>query len=325
MVNVILLVIGLITIVNLFVTLYEPSHIMHLVDNNATTSLTEKWAIRGQIGDILAGHGSVIAFLLLIYSIRQQAESLINLRDSLNLQKKSLTNQNDALELSITEYKNQVIEFQVMNTQSKVYKLIDRLENTMDSLEYKIYEINTKEEEIKVGISELNNDTSAFTLHNVNRKYKQFSIYIQYEQISRLFDRYLLLKKIISDLDIENYEHLRSEFMIIKNQMETQELQQLIVLIFLTYKLNVLIGHDYIDFLSTFKSNIAIENNIAQYLLEVLKSLKYLGTIDNPEKKLHDEIDLFIASEYNFNAYLLDEYKVMKNIFTLNMNLLHVN
>lgn len=325
MINFILLLVAFATIINLFVSLYDPNLLIQFLDNNSTYNYIDKWAIRGQIGDILAGHGTVIAFLLLIYNIRQQAESLLIFQDSLHLQKESLNSQNEALNLSIREYKNQVIEFQTMNTQNKVYKLIDRIELNMDSLEYKIIIIDTKNEEVKQGVLKLNNDISTFSLHNQNKKYEKFSIDIKYEQISRLFDKYLVLKKIITNLDNTTYDYLNSEFEIIKNQMETWEIQQLMILTFLTYKFNVLTGHDYISFLKNFHSKSKIEDNIAKYLLNRLENINFMQTIIEPEKKLKDEIKLFIDNKYYFNDYLKDDYKVLKFILDMNVNIVDVN
>ncbi|MDY0326612.1 MAG: hypothetical protein RBR07_00010 [Arcobacteraceae bacterium] len=325
MINFILLFVAIATMINLCVSLYDPNTLIQFLDNNSTNNYLDKWAIRGQIGDILAGHGTVIAFLLLIYNIRQQAESLLRFQDSLNLQKQSLKSQNEALNLSIREYKNQVIEFQTMNTQNKVYKLIDRIELYMDSLEYTIISIDTKNEEVKQGVLKLNNDISAFSLHDQNKKHTNFSIDIKYEQISRLFDKYLVLKKIITNLDNKTYDYLNSEFEIIKNQIETWEMQQLMILTFLTYKFNVLIGYDYISFLEKFHSKSKIEDNIAKYLLGKLREINLMQTIIEPEKKLKDEIKLFIDNQYNFNDYLRDDYKVLKFILNMNVNIVDVH
>ncbi|RKY52818.1 MAG: hypothetical protein DRP93_07520, partial [Candidatus Neomarinimicrobiota bacterium] len=205
MFNFIIFVIGILTIANFSFSIYNPNILLQYIDNNTTNNVAEKWAIRGQIGDILAGHGTVIAFLLLIYNIRQQSESLTSLKSSLQLQEKSLNSQNEALQINTQEYRLQVEEFKIMNTQNKVYKLFNKIEKEMDQLEYTLHNIQTNEDEVKKGIAQFNNDTSPFTLHKKNRIHILFSIDMKYEQLSRLLDRYLLLKITVQKLD-ENYD-----------------------------------------------------------------------------------------------------------------------
>jgi len=54
--------------------LFQLDFILCLVDGKSSTSLSETWSIRGQVGDILAGISSSIAMIWLIYSIWLQKQ-----------------------------------------------------------------------------------------------------------------------------------------------------------------------------------------------------------------------------------------------------------
>jgi len=131
------------------------------------------WAVRGQIGDILAGHFSALAFFAIALSIYFQSEgnnklqkSIEQQEDSINQQKDALKIQSDALKAQIEELKEsreeskkQTEEFFISNMNVKLdryYRLLDEnLEKVSDDF-YTDYEksINKLEDLLKTEIKD---------------------------------------------------------------------------------------------------------------------------------------------------------------------------
>lgn len=109
------------------------SSIMYLVsssiDNNASETIKDfkdSWAIRGQIGDILSGHFSALAFLAVAFSIilqnqaNQKMQISIEKQDkALEQQDKSLQQQSKALEVQSESLKAQIEELQQSRKESE--------------------------------------------------------------------------------------------------------------------------------------------------------------------------------------------------------------
>jgi hypothetical protein len=60
----------------------------HSLDSNSTdvSDMTQQWAIRGQMGDILSGHFSALAFLAVALSVFLQNEANRQIRDDMKKQ-----------------------------------------------------------------------------------------------------------------------------------------------------------------------------------------------------------------------------------------------
>ena len=131
------------TVINL-----ESSPLIQL-SNKILTCDTDEWALRGQIGDIMSGHFSALAFLAVALSIifqyeanKQMRESIKKQEKAIELQANSIEQQNKALEVqskaleaqmeelkaSREESKKQTEEFFIQNLNTKLdryYKLVD--------------------------------------------------------------------------------------------------------------------------------------------------------------------------------------------------------
>ncbi|WP_310438726.1 hypothetical protein [Sulfuricurvum sp.] len=125
-------------------------------DTNSTlaTTIIDKWAIRGQIGDIMSGHFSALAFLAVALSIIYQSEANQQMRVSIDKQEESLEQQSIALgvqskslEAQIEELKEsreesskQTEEFFINNMNTKLdryYKLLEQqVDNVLDKRDY---------------------------------------------------------------------------------------------------------------------------------------------------------------------------------------------
>lgn len=117
--------------------------------NEILTCDTDEWALRGQIGDIMSGHFSALAFLAVALSIifqyeanKQMRESIEKQEEAIKLQANSIEQQNKALEVqskaleaqikeleaSREESEKQTEEFFIQNLNTKLdryYKLVD--------------------------------------------------------------------------------------------------------------------------------------------------------------------------------------------------------
>lgn len=152
----------LLIIINLLWTVIslESSPLVQL-SNKILTCDTDEWALRGQIGDIMSGHFSALAFLAVALSIifqyeanKQMRESIEKQETAIKLQSNSIEQQNKALkvqskalEVQIEELKasreeseKQTEEFHANNINIKLdrlYKLLDiEVENALDRQEY---------------------------------------------------------------------------------------------------------------------------------------------------------------------------------------------
>lgn len=123
-----------ILLINLVWTVTSLDHsIMYLVssrlDNNASETIKdfkESWAIRGQMGDILSGHFSALAFLAVAFSIILQNEANRKMQTSIEKQDKaleqqdrSLQQQSKALEVQSESLKAQIEELQQSRKESE--------------------------------------------------------------------------------------------------------------------------------------------------------------------------------------------------------------
>jgi len=87
------------------------------------------WAVRGQIGDILAGHFSALAFFAIALSIYFQSEGNKQIKDSLTIQSKALEAQIKELQESRKESEKQTEEFFISNMNVKLdryYRILDK-------------------------------------------------------------------------------------------------------------------------------------------------------------------------------------------------------
>ncbi|MDD2791500.1 MAG: hypothetical protein PHU40_12670 [Sulfurimonas sp.] len=97
--------------------------------------MTQQWAIRGQMGDILSGHFSALAFLAVALSVflqneanRQMKLAFVQQSEALVLQSKSLEAQIEELQQSRKESERQTEEFFIANMNVKLdryYKMFD--------------------------------------------------------------------------------------------------------------------------------------------------------------------------------------------------------
>lgn len=124
------------------------------INSTLATPAIDKWAIRGQIGDVMSGHFSALAFLAvalsIIYqseanqqmrvSIDKQEEALMQQSIALGVQSKSLEAQIEELKESRAESTKQTEEFFINNMNTKLdryYKLLEKeVDNVLSPSDY---------------------------------------------------------------------------------------------------------------------------------------------------------------------------------------------
>lgn len=118
------------------------------INSTLATPAIDKWAIRGQIGDVMSGHFSALAFLAvalsIIYqseanqqmrvSIDKQEEALMQQSIALGVQSKSLEAQIEELKESREESSKQTEEFFINNMNTKLDRYYKLLEKEVDNV-----------------------------------------------------------------------------------------------------------------------------------------------------------------------------------------------
>lgn len=140
---------------------FESSYMyVHSKDNNLTdtATMTEQWAMRGQMGDILSGHFSALAFLAVALSVFLQNQANRQMRRSIE--------QQDVI------IQNQVKEFFISDMNVKLdryYKLLDGyIDDVISSNAINNYK-KTKQEYNTGGHSDINRNkmTAVILTHNM--------------------------------------------------------------------------------------------------------------------------------------------------------------
>ena len=87
-------------------------------NTTVATQVIDQWAIRGQIGDIMSGHFSALAFLAVALSIIYQSEANEQMRESIDKQEEALIQQGVALGVQSDSLKAQIKELQESRVES---------------------------------------------------------------------------------------------------------------------------------------------------------------------------------------------------------------
>jgi len=146
----------IIVIVNLILTIQSPSKNLFALVNPNTIILNDinkslsndkineanqkeseyLWAIRGQIGDLLAGHFTVLAFLGLLYSIFQMQESLRKQDDAFSVQKEEMKLQREEFKKTADTLAMQSKLYEKQNFENTFFQLLNIYKDMLDSIEF---------------------------------------------------------------------------------------------------------------------------------------------------------------------------------------------
>lgn len=234
-----------ILLINLVWTVSSLDHsIMYLVssslDNNASETIKDfkdSWAIRGQMGDILSGHFSALAFLAVAFSIILQNEANRKMQMSIEKQDKALEQQEKSLQ-----------------QQSKA------LEVQSESLKAQIEELQQSRKESK-------RQTEEFFIANMNvkldRYYKMLDSQIEQVVSKNLVDSYISNKKIMKNN--QSYDpSVKKAFLESINAIET-----IILILNNIYKEILDLGKDYPNAYQSFIDELTVKALSTQVLHQI--------------------------------------------------------
>lgn len=196
--------------VNLYMTIdnLQMSPIIQL-SNTALTIETDTWALRGQIGDILSGHFSALAFLAVALSIilqnqanKQMRESIDKQEKAIKLQANSIEQQNKALEVqskaleaqieelkaSREESEKQTEEFFIQNMNVKLDRYYKLLDNKLEA-DFNLKALGKLLTELKK-VDKIDLDPNEKRNHKLNIK----TITLLFDLIQFIFDEILSIK-----------------------------------------------------------------------------------------------------------------------------------
>lgn len=140
--------------------------------NEILTSETDKWALRGQIGDIMSGHFSALAFLAVALSIIFQYEANKQMRESIEKQetaiqqtKKSIEQQTEA---NLEQAKSTLQQAQAIELQAK------SIEQQNEALKVQSETLKAQIEELTESRKESEKQTEEFFIQNMNVKLDRY-------------------------------------------------------------------------------------------------------------------------------------------------------
>lgn len=163
----------LLIIINLLWTVIslESSPLVQL-SNKILTCDTDEWALRGQIGDIMSGHFSALAFLAVALSIifqyeanKQMRESIEKQEEAINQTKKSIEQQTEA---NLEQAKSTLQQAQAIELQAK------SIEQQNKALKLQSETLKAQIEELKESREESKRQTEEFFIQNMNSKLERY-------------------------------------------------------------------------------------------------------------------------------------------------------
>lgn len=313
----------IVVIINLFLTLLNPMwSIVNLISMDSIES-SKFWEVRGQIGDVLAGHFTALAFIGLLASLQYQRKSINQMSDTIKLQTKSILKQSEALELQIKEFKQQTKEFTNQTDEFKTgnyLKIIDRNYTKLHELEQSLtYYINQKEfETYRDLISDIKDAQS---------------IQVSIKDLEALLQQLKLIEsniKLTPDI-IQNT--LYEEFNVYKRIYYTNEIETIIFFMFLNKSILEVYNHtdnvckdDLYPHQSKKQQIKIIADCIRNDILPYLKTLEMNSNLEKELAKyfynyINDNIQsfaLFLLEYYNFEDFKkniqIDNSLIWKNI-----------
>lgn len=150
-----------------------------------TNSITDKWAIRGQIGDIMSGHFSALAFLAVALSIVYQIEANKQMRESIEKQENALKQNEIAIQQtkkSIEQQTQANIE-QAKSTlqQAKAIELQAKsISQQNEALKLQSISLEAQIKELQESRIESSKQTEEFFIQNMNVKLDRYYKLLEY-------------------------------------------------------------------------------------------------------------------------------------------------
>jgi hypothetical protein len=178
-----------------------------LVQNDViTNSITDKWAIRGQIGDIMSGHFSALAFLAVALSIVYQIEANKQMRESIEKQENALKQNEIAIQQTkkSIEQQTQANLEQAKSTlqQAKAIELQAKsISQQNEALKLQSISLEAQIKELQEARVESSKQTEEFFIQNMNVKLDRYYKLLE-DAISKMntkAESYFRIKRIIEN------------------------------------------------------------------------------------------------------------------------------
>lgn len=155
-----------------------------------TNSNIEKWALRGQIGDIMSGHFSALAVLAVAYSITLQVEANQKMAEAIEKQKEALKQTQETIfqqKISIEKQTEANLE-QAKSTlqQAKAIELQAKsIEQQNEALKVQSETLKAQIEELTESRKESEKQTEEFYIQNMNVTLDRYYKFL-YEELSKI-------------------------------------------------------------------------------------------------------------------------------------------
>lgn len=153
------------------------------------------WEIRGQIGDVLSGHFTALAFIGLLWSLQLQRESIKQMQESINQNTDVIKLQNKSILMQKEEVNKQTKELEL----SKIYKQMEfnytQLEQLKNSVDY------FSENEEKKGFDNL-----------INSYKRRESCFIEVDQLKKILDHYQFIFNNINSIEYDDVKNSLLEY-----------------------------------------------------------------------------------------------------------------
>lgn len=170
---------------NLFLTMLLPNYslvnLLSLETNlditNNTVTANDFWSIRGQIGDLIAGHFTALAFIGILINITQMRKSLDKQDEAIRIQQKEMQNQQKEMKATTKSLELQAKLIEKQNFENTFFKMLDLYINIQNNVKFKDYSKNVE----KIGdeaffqyFALLTNDESNLLLKDFNKVNAEF-------------------------------------------------------------------------------------------------------------------------------------------------------
>lgn len=202
-----------------------------LVQNDViTNSVTDKWAIRGQIGDIMSGHFSALAFLAVALSIVYQIEANKQMRESIEKQENALKQNEIAIQQTKKSIEQQTLGNleQAKSTlqQAKAIELqAESILQQNEALKLQSISLEAQIKELQEARIESSKQTEEFFINNMNIKLDRYYKILD-KNLEIVNDK--LLKEYTRTLEVLK-QHPNDTIWLDKRMEESNTIQMLIL------------------------------------------------------------------------------------------------
>lgn len=169
------------------------------VNTTVTTPAIDLWAIRGQIGDIMSGHFSALAFLAVALSIIYQSEANEQMRESIDKQEKAIQQQDTSIErqteANLDQAKSTLQQAEAIELQAT------SIEQQNEALKIQSETLQAQIKELEEARKESSKQTEEFAINNINvkldRYYRLFNAHLNAIN-DEVLDMYVRARKVLS-------------------------------------------------------------------------------------------------------------------------------